>query len=72
MGRIVGLEFNDSDEIIVTEDVEPEAVIQYQKRNVNKAIAPEDNKDADGWQFNFREIGIADVEPEAVEKKGSK
>ena len=25
MGRIVGLEFNDSDEIIVTEDVEPEA-----------------------------------------------
>nr|DAW78843.1 MAG TPA: hypothetical protein [Caudoviricetes sp.] len=26
MGRIVGLEFNDSDEIIVTEDVEPEAV----------------------------------------------
>lgn len=41
--------------------VEPSAVIQYQKRNVNKAIAPEDNKDADGWQFNFREIGIADV-----------
>lgn len=39
MGRIVGLEFNDSndsDEIIVTEDVEPE------------------------------------VDPEAVEKKGSK
>lgn len=26
MGRIVGLEFNDSDEIIVTEGVEPEAV----------------------------------------------
>lgn len=24
MGRIVGLEFNDSDEIIVTEGVEPE------------------------------------------------
>ena len=41
--------------------VEPSAVIQYQKRNVNKAIAPEDNKDADGWQFNFREVGIADV-----------
>lgn len=36
MGRIVGLEFNDSDEIIVTEDVEPE------------------------------------VDPEVVEKKGSK
>lgn len=26
MGRIVGLEFNDSDEIIVTEEVDPEAV----------------------------------------------
>ena len=26
MGRIVGLEFNDSDEIIVTEDVETEDV----------------------------------------------
>lgn len=25
MGRIVGLEFNDNDEIIVTEEVEPEA-----------------------------------------------
>lgn len=36
MGRIVGLEFNDSDEIIVTAEVEPE------------------------------------VDPEAVEEKGSK
>lgn len=26
MGRIVGLEFNDSDEIIITEETEPEAV----------------------------------------------
>ena len=26
MGRIVGLEFNDSDEIIITTEVEPEAV----------------------------------------------
>lgn len=41
--------------------VEPSAVIQFQKRNVNKAIAPDDNKDADGWQFNFREVGIADT-----------
>lgn len=40
MGRIVGLEFNDSDEIIVTEDGEPK-------------VEPE-------------------VDPEAVEKKGSK
>lgn len=37
------------------------AVIQYPKRVVNKAIAPEDNKDADAWQFNFREVGIADA-----------
>ena len=28
MGRIVGLEFNDSDEIIVTEEVEPEAALE--------------------------------------------
>lgn len=41
--------------------VEPSAVIQFQKRNVNKAISPDDNKDADGWQFNFREVGIADA-----------
>lgn len=37
------------------------AVIQYQKHNVTKAIAPEDNKDMDAWQFNFREVGIADA-----------
>ncbi len=43
MGRIVGLEFNDSDEIIVTAEVEPEAA-----------------------------LGVTEVEPEAVEKKGSK
>lgn len=41
--------------------VEKSAIIQYQKRLVNKAIAPEDNQDADGWQFNFREVGIADT-----------
>ncbi|MDY5738684.1 MAG: hypothetical protein SPK45_01910 [Anaerovoracaceae bacterium] len=41
--------------------VEKSAIIQFQKRNVNKAIAPEDNQDADGWQFNFREVGIADT-----------
>lgn len=37
------------------------AVIQFPKRNVNKAIPPEDNKDADAWQFNFREVGIAEA-----------
>lgn len=41
--------------------VEKSAIVQYQKRNVNKAIAPEQNQNADGWQFNFREVGIADV-----------
>lgn len=41
--------------------VEKSAVIQFQKRIVNKAIAPEDNQDADGWQFNFREVGIAET-----------
>ena len=41
--------------------VEKSAVIQFQKRNVNKAIAPDDNKDADARQFNFREVGIADA-----------
>ncbi len=37
------------------------ATIQYQKHNVSKAIAPEDNKDMDAWQFNFREVGITDA-----------
>lgn len=37
------------------------AVIQYQKHKVSKAIAPEDNNDMDAWQFNFREVGIADA-----------
>lgn len=41
--------------------VEKSAVIQFQKRNVNKAISPDQNQDADGWQFNFREVGIADT-----------
>jgi hypothetical protein len=41
--------------------VEPSAVIQFQKRRVNKAIPPEDNHDADGWVFPFREVGIADA-----------
>ena len=37
------------------------AVIQYEKHLVSKAIAPEDNKDADAWQFNFRNVAIADA-----------
>lgn len=41
--------------------IEPSAVIQHSTRVVNKVIRPEDNQDADGWQFNFRNYGIADV-----------
>lgn len=42
MGRIVGLEFNDSDEIIVTEDVEPEAVLEVTE------VEPEVNTEKKG------------------------
>ncbi|MGP1564522.1 MAG: hypothetical protein ACTTHU_03695 [Treponema sp.] len=35
--------------------------MQFTKHNVNKAIPPEDNPDADAWIFNFREYGLADV-----------
>ena len=41
--------------------VEKSAVLQFTKHNVNKAIPPEDNPDADAWIFNFREYGLADV-----------
>lgn len=41
--------------------IEKSAVIQFTKHNVNKAIPPEDNPDADAWIFNFREYGLTDV-----------
>ena len=41
--------------------VEKSAILQFTKHNVNKAIPPEDNPDADAWVFNFREYGLADV-----------
>lgn len=41
--------------------MEKSALIQFEKRLVTKAIPPEENNDADGWQFNFREVGIADA-----------
>jgi hypothetical protein len=41
--------------------VEKSAVLQFTKHNVNKAIPPEDNPDADAWIFNFREYGLTDV-----------
>ncbi len=40
---------------------EKSAILQFTKHNVNKAIPPEDNPDADAWIFNFREYGLADV-----------
>lgn len=41
--------------------IEKSAAIQFTKHNVNKAIPPEDNPDADAWIFNFREYGLTDV-----------
>ena len=41
--------------------VEKSAVLQFTKHNVNKAIPPEDNPNADAWIFNFREYGLTDV-----------
>lgn len=41
--------------------VEKSAILQFTKHNVNKAIPPEDNPDADAWIFNFREYGLADI-----------
>ena len=41
--------------------VDKSAILQFTKHNVNKAIPPEDNPDADAWIFNFREYGLADV-----------
>ena len=41
--------------------VEKTAVLQFTKHNVNKAIPPEDNPNADAWIFGFREYGLADV-----------
>lgn len=41
--------------------IEKSAVIQFTKHNVNKAIPPEDNPNADAWIFNFREYGLTDV-----------
>ena len=41
--------------------IEKSAILQFTKHNVNKAIPPEDNPDADAWIFNFREYGLADA-----------
>lgn len=46
--------------------VEKSAVIQFTKHNVNKAIPPEDNQDADAWIFHYRSYGLADVQENKV------
>ena len=37
------------------------ALIQFSKHTVTKIITPEENQLADGWAFNYRSYGIADV-----------
>lgn len=37
------------------------AVIQFQKHVVPKIITPDNNQNADAWQFGYRNVGIADV-----------
>lgn len=37
------------------------AVIQFDKRVVNKVITPEENQKSDGWKFGYRDVSIADA-----------
>lgn len=37
------------------------AVIQFDKRVVNKVITPEENQSSDGWKFGYRDVSIADA-----------
>lgn len=41
--------------------VERSAVLQYPKHKVDKIFTPEQNQNADAWQFCYREYGLADV-----------
>lgn len=56
-GYVKATEGNDINFMII----EKSAILQFTKHNVNKAIPPEDNPDADAWIFNFREYGLADA-----------
>lgn len=38
-----------------------DALIQFDKRVVNKVISPEENQSSDGWKFGYRDVSIADV-----------
>lgn len=37
------------------------ALLQYTKHKVTKIFSPDQVQDADGWKFNFRAYGLADV-----------
>ncbi|WP_066689075.1 hypothetical protein [Christensenella intestinihominis] len=37
------------------------ALLQYTKHTVSKVTAPDDNKDADAWEFAYRAYGLADA-----------
>lgn len=41
--------------------IDKQAVIQYQKHTVSKIFTPEQNMNADAWQFNYRTVGIAET-----------
>lgn len=41
--------------------IEKSAVIQFTKHNVNKAISPEENQQADAWKFFYRSYALTDV-----------
>ncbi|MGN0596360.1 MAG: hypothetical protein ACI4J1_03405 [Ruminiclostridium sp.] len=41
--------------------IHKDAVIQFGKHNVNKAIRPEDNQESDDWLFFYRAYSIAEV-----------
>lgn len=41
--------------------IDKQAVIQYQKHTVSKIFSPEQNMNADAWQFNYRTVGIAET-----------
>lgn len=41
--------------------IHKDAVLQYPKHVVNKAISPDENQDSDGWKFAFRSYGLADA-----------
>jgi hypothetical protein len=41
--------------------IHKDALLQYPKHVVNKALSPDENQTADAWKFFFRAYGLADV-----------